>query len=151
LRKWGGEGGFRLGVPTRGNKAVGRPAAAARRWPWRGQQRPAVTGRLVGVHGLGDRGLAVITDSAGWQVVPDPFKLFFDFQILPTLKFQTMALLFPKIRKTFQGDILEYKEELYVLENLQHPSVFWIIKSINNSNLNIPWILKGSKPFGKIS
>jgi hypothetical protein len=83
-----------------------------------------VTYRLVGECGPGDPGLAVITASAGCQVGPGPFKLFLNFQILPNLKFQMMALLLSKICQTLQGDSLEHKEQLSFLDRLKIPLDF---------------------------
>jgi hypothetical protein len=56
-----------------------------------------------------------------------------------------------KIYQTLQNDRLEHKEQLSVMSQLENPFGFLIIKSGNKSNLNIPLILKGFKPFGKIS
>jgi hypothetical protein len=48
-----------------------------------------------------------------------------------------------------QGDIFEDKKQLSFSAQFQSPSGFGIINSRTNSNLNLPYILKGFKPFGK--
>jgi hypothetical protein len=46
---------------------------------------------------------------------------------------------------------LEHEEQLSFLSQLEIPSKFKVINSGTNSKLNIPRILKGSKPFWKKS
>jgi hypothetical protein len=46
-------------------------------------------------------------------------------------------------------DNLRHKEQLYFLEWLQIPSGLQVTNSRTNSNLNLPWLLKGCKPFWK--
>jgi hypothetical protein len=56
-----------------------------------------------------------------------------------------------KIYQTLHRDSLEHEEQLSFLSQLQIPSEFKVINSGTNSKLNIPQILKGSKPFWKKS
>jgi hypothetical protein len=90
---------------------------------------------------------AIITVVDGWQV--GPFNFFLQFSNPPTLKFQMMVFPLSKIHQTLQGDNLKHEEQISYLAQLQNPSIFWIIKYVNNSYLNLPWILKGFKTFGK--
>jgi hypothetical protein len=52
-----------------------------------------------------------------------------------------------KILQTLQVDSLDHREQLYFLIQPQIPSELQVTNSGTNSNLNLPRILKGVKPF----
>jgi hypothetical protein len=54
-----------------------------------------------------------------------------------------------KDTKTLHTHILKQKEKLYFLDQLKNTSGLHVTNSITNSNLNLPLILKGFKPFWK--
>jgi hypothetical protein len=56
----------------------------------------------------------------------------------------------PKNIETLHDASLEHGEQLYELGRLQICTRIHVIKFGTNSNLNLPWILKGFKPCGKI-
>jgi hypothetical protein len=86
--------------------------------------------------------------SATDKWAPAPFHNFNDFQSskLWNLKRWPFSCLKFKI---LWGDCLKDKEQLHFLSQLQIPSGFQVINFGTNSNLNLPWILKGFKHFSK--
>jgi hypothetical protein len=61
------------------------------------------------------------------------------------------ALLELQKYPNFHGDRLLQNGHFSFLAQLTNPSGGWTIKSATNSNVNLTWILKGFKPFGKKS
>jgi hypothetical protein len=127
-----------------------------------------------GIRMAGPRGTAVtggvrspLCDCARCHVCtrgdqPEPFKrplrlttghvsisYFQSFSITWSLKFELVSLPMSKILQILQIDSLRDKKELYFLDQLQNPIVLRGINYGTHSNSNIPWILKGSKPFWK--
>jgi hypothetical protein len=84
-----------------------------------------------------------------WQVGPAHLNFSWILNLLQILKFEIEAIPLSKNCQTLQGDRFEHEEQLSDLAQQQNPSGFSIINSGINSNLNVPWILKGFKPFGK--
>jgi hypothetical protein len=91
-----------------------------------------------------------LSGSYGWQVGPGSISYFQRFSITRTLKFESMTFPVPKIHQILQVDSLKHKEQLYMFVQLQIPSGLQVTNFWTNSNLNLPWILKGFKPFWKI-
>jgi hypothetical protein len=87
-----------------------------------------------------------LSGSCGWQVGPDSISYFQRFSIIWTLKFESVTFLMSKIQQILQVNSLKHKEELYFFSQLQIPSWLHVTNSGTNSNLNLPWILKGFKP-----
>jgi hypothetical protein len=82
-----------------------------------------------------------------WQVGPGLFFDFSRFSNTQILKSEMVTLMMSKFLQILQVDCLGHKEQLLFVEQLQNTKVLHVINSGINSNLNIPWILKGFKPF----
>jgi hypothetical protein len=124
IRQWGSVGGghWRRTVTTASPRVMSRVCE----WPVRPIKRPL------------------------WLISgPGSISYFHSFSITRALKFQFVSFLMSKILEILQGDSLKHMEQLYLLAQLQTCSTCQVTNSITNSNLNLPWILKGFKPFMK--
>jgi hypothetical protein len=72
---------------------------------------------------------------------------FFDLSNTHTLISELVTFLMSKFHKILQVEILEHKEKLHFLYQVQNPKGLQVINFRINSNLNLPRILKESKPF----
>jgi hypothetical protein len=134
--------------------------ALPRRWDdkgWlevahRGQWRPAVygdywvTGRSV-TRAVAT-GASRLSSCCEWQV-GRPFSDFSRFSIFQNLKSKSVTFSMSKIHQILHRDSCKHKKQLSFLAQLQSHSGFHVTNSGTNSNLNLPWILKGFKPFWK--
>jgi hypothetical protein len=77
------------------------------------------------------------------------FSDFSRFSILQTLKSKSVTFPMSKLSHFLLVDSLKHKEQLSFLAQLQIPSGFQVTISGRNSNLNLPCILEGFKPFWK--
>jgi hypothetical protein len=80
---------------------------------------------------------------------PGSILYFQSFSIIQTLKFKLVPFLMSKIGQILQVDGLTHREELYFLDQLQNLIGLQVINFGTNSNLHVPWILKGYKTFYK--
>jgi hypothetical protein len=87
---------------------------------------------------VGARWPGHVVTHAGW-LTSGPSTASYIIKDFQTSNFEIQKCDFPmsKIHQTSQGDSLKYKEQLYLLGQLQVPSGFHVINSGINLNLNL--------------
>jgi hypothetical protein len=107
-------------------------------------QKAGARGSSIGWNGYEPFGLLPSEPRPTFQFLPN-------FNLAPTLKFKNTAFPRSKSTQTLYDARHENFKQLYLLTELQIPTGYHVINFGSNSNLNIPWILKGFKPCEKSS
>jgi hypothetical protein len=111
---------------------------------WDDRPKGGRTGSSIGWNGYEPFGLLPSEPRPTFQFLPN-------FNLAPTLKFKNTAFPRSKSTQTLYDARHENFKQLYLLTELQIPTGYHVINFGSNSNLNIPWILKGFKPCEKSS